>query len=644
MTRDARPMAVTALALAGLLGAALLGPVAATAGGLAAVACLFARPLRPHVARWPWSPLTAAVLLALAPAGLLGLPAQELLAVLLAWLQVRRRLARSGEGDDRTSALLAGLMLLVAAGRVTEPALVVPIAAWWTLLPVVLSCRPVSPRTAALPVAIVAAVSAAAFLLAPRLVASRASEEELTGFSPEVELGAMDELLDDPGVVFRAWLRPAPAGPVYWRGVALDAFDGRQWSSSSAVVPVEVQGPRMLPPGSVVIDVEPVEAGRILFTTGRVVDLDVDPGPVLADGASGYRATVDPRRYQVVALPPFAPGVAGERPIEASPDVLAAATSLPVVLEPRVRALAAEVAGGGEPREQVERLAAWLAQTFVYTRRPGGRGLEAPLEAFLFDTRAGHCEYFATALAVLARARGIPARVVNGFVGGEVDPRTGEWTVRRYHAHSWTEVHLDGWVAVDATPGAAATLHPPEVPRLAALSDALRGAWRRGIVDYDRGDQAGAVLAASRGVERGLDLAPSRGVPWRGLLVLAVAGGGLASGARVVSRRLARRLLDPPPPWPEGPVDRAHERARRHLNAVGVSVPPALPPVEAARWVAERHPGPPADALVELAWLYYEVRLGGRDARAAAAEARRLAARVCEWRRGSRRAVLPEGR
>ncbi|MEQ1506803.1 MAG: hypothetical protein ABMB14_31540 [Myxococcota bacterium] len=145
---------------------------------------------------------------------------------------------------------------------------------------------------------------------------------------------------------------------------------------------------------------------------------------------------------------------------------------------------------------------------------------------------------------------------------------------------------------------------------------------------YDRDAQLGAVWTAARAAERRLPRARASAVPWRGLAVvvgLVAAAGWL--GVRL-GRRVLRRLLDPPDPGPRGPVARGWPRARRLVEARGWAVPSALPPVAAAAWVAERAPGDAADALVELAWLYYGVHLGRADPGPAAVRARALSARI----------------
>jgi hypothetical protein len=256
--------------------------------------------------------------------------------------------------------------------------------------------------------------------------------------------------------------------------------------------------------------------------------------------------------------------------------------------------------------------------------------VEEPLSAFLFEHPAGHCEYFATALAVLARSRGIPTRLVNGFVGGQHDAGSGLWTVRRKDAHTWVEAYDRGWWRIDPTPGPAAA-HALTM-RTVPIDTRLRTAWNDQIVDFDRADQVRALWSAARIGERVLPFTTSRGPPWQSLLALlsATALAGLA--VRGVLRRWESRV-DPLVRSLRGPVARAHRRARRVVADRGWTLPASAPPVEAAQRLRALAPGPAAEALLELAWLYYATAFTDRKPRNAASRARQLARTV---------ATLPE--
>ncbi|MGH1342167.1 MAG: transglutaminase TgpA family protein [Nannocystales bacterium] len=149
-----------------------------------------------------------------------------------------------------------------------------------------------------------------------------------------------------------------------------------------------------------------------------------------------------------------------------------------------------------------------------------------PLEGFLFDTQTGHCEYFATALAVLGREVGIPTRLVNGYYGAHYNALGDFYAVRQADAHSWVEVWFGpeaGWITFDPTPpsGRVAGDDAPLIPALNEAFDALRNAYLEYVIDYN--------LTKQLSLLEGLGMRSSSGqyprVQWRGV---AMWGGGAA--------------------------------------------------------------------------------------------------------------------
>ncbi|HEY5091174.1 MAG TPA: DUF3488 and transglutaminase-like domain-containing protein, partial [Polyangia bacterium] len=138
---------------------------------------------------------------------------------------------------------------------------------------------------------------------------------------------------------------------------------------------------------------------------------------------------------------------------------------------------------------KIAAVVAWLRAGHSYTLRPPKRpdGVD-PVEDFLFDQRAGHCEFFASAAVLMLRAAGVPARYVTGFRGGEWNPLGGYIAVRDERAHAWAEAWVagQGWVRVDATPPATGIAR---AGRFAETSDALDFFWSRWVVGYDLGRQ-----------------------------------------------------------------------------------------------------------------------------------------------------------
>lgn len=625
---NARRIAVDVAVLAGFVALALVGRPDAVAAGIGAVIGLVGHAARGRLDRLPWGGATVGVVVGLGAAVWFGMVPAQALGVLLAYLQCHDRLTSTR--DDRRAIVLAALMLVIGAGVTRDPLFGPAAIAFGVAAPVGLSppgSGRVGARTALLVSGAVAGVAALLFVVAPRGLAGPRDAVELTGFASEVDLGALDQLLDDPAPVFRAAVRPPVRGPIYWRGVGLDGFDGKTWSNGSAPARTAIQPPQHIPGNAVVIEVEPREPG-VMFTSGWPLDVDAGGAQLWADGQGGWSVRTPVDRYRVVAQPPLGPvrdpddpttpALTPFTPPEGDAEALARALQLPPDLDPRIRELGAAVAGEGPAREQLTRLVAHLRAGYSYTRRPRDAGAEGPLSLFLFDRKAGHCEYFAAALAVLARTVGIPARVVNGFVGGVVDPETGWVEVRRYHAHAWVEAHVGGWILVDPTPGPASTTLavPPGGPMLSPV-ERLRRLWDEGLLAYDRTDQLLALLRAARAaqevVEGGADPAESVSLPWRGFVALVGGTLALALVAQQVGRRLARGLIDPPSASPAGPVARAWARARSHVVAKGWRIPPSLPPVDGARWLAAHVDAADADAaaaLLELAWLYYATHLG----------------------------------
>jgi hypothetical protein len=123
-----------------------------------------------------------------------------------------------------------------------------------------------------------------------------------------------------------------------------------------------------------------------------------------------------------------------------------------------------------------------------------------PLSDFLFNVREGHCEYFSTAMAVMVRTLGMPARVVNGFLPGEYNAAAGAYTVRQSDAHSWVEVYFpetDSWITFDPTP-AAGRLEPQRTGVTATIgkyAEALELMWYQYVVGYDKQEQRSLAIS-----------------------------------------------------------------------------------------------------------------------------------------------------
>lgn len=170
---------------------------------------------------------------------------------------------------------------------------------------------------------------------------------------------------------------------------------------------------------------------------------------------------------------------------------------LPADLSSEFRTLAREITAGAETRyDKVDAVMQHLSE-FEYTLelRESDRvqaGAD-PIEGFLFDTKAGHCEYYATAMALLLREVGVPTRNVNGYYGAHYNEVGDFYAVRQADAHSWVEVHFDGlgWVTFDPTPPAGRTAGDDAQlwPAASQLFDALRNSYLEYVIDFNLGKQ-----------------------------------------------------------------------------------------------------------------------------------------------------------
>jgi hypothetical protein len=260
----------------------------------------------------------------------------------------------------------------------------------------------------------------------------------------------------------------------------------------------------------------------------------------------------------------------------------------------------------------------WLQSTHRYTTDlKRDTSIPDPLEDFLFQQSAGHCEYFASAAAMLLRLGGVPTRYVNGFLGGEWNGLRQSITVRDNRAHSWVEAYLGsaGWVRVDATPAAS---RAARMTRFRQVLDAVEMFWNRWVIEYSASQQL--LLARQLSREFGW-LQPHfspRGRHHRlsRAQVLAVVAGSLVLVAVFALRKLPRRravmsglrrgLRGEPP------IFHIYRRTLNRLAAHGFARRPEETPHEyLAR--ARKQGVTAADALAHLTECYAEARYGDVD-------------------------------
>jgi hypothetical protein len=170
-------------------------------------------------------------------------------------------------------------------------------------------------------------------------------------------------------------------------------------------------------------------------------------------------------------------------------------------LDPRIRPLTDKiVATAKSPYERAAAIETYLRTHYGYTLQLSTTKPADPIADFLFVRRRGHCEYFASSMAIMLRILGIPSRVVNGFAGGEFNDITSQYVIRASDAHSWVEAYIpgDGWLAFDPTPGGSVQAHS-EWDRLMLYMDAMSSFWREWVVNYDLAHQLRLTQDATHG-------------------------------------------------------------------------------------------------------------------------------------------------
>ena len=476
--------------------------------------------------------------------------------------------------------------------------------------------------------AFAAPVALVLFLLFPRVpgpfwALPSKSVAGTTGLSDEMTPGTISQLIQSDEIAFRVAFDgpPPPPSERYWRGPVLERFDGWTWRDLDRLPllnpRMELRGPRY----RYRITLEP---------HGRAWLLALDFPATWSD-----REAILTNEFQLVARKPVDTTRALE--VESWPEAIpetrlgpfmrAINLRLPEGRNPRSVALAEELrqAAPSDAAFVQAVLARFREEAFVYTLQPPLLSGGHPVDEFLFRTRRGFCEHYASAFTLLARAAGIPARVVTGYQGGEMNPFSDRLVVRQSDAHAWSEVWLEGrgWTRVDPTAAVAperielslgeALPEGETVPGLRLRSvaglrelaqswDALNSAWTDWVLGY--GPERQLALLARLGL---------RGADWRALVIgltIFVAAIMLA-----LTLWLALRLRAPSPPE----ALRLYREFCRRLAQAGIARAPHEGPRDFAERVAAARPALAAE-VGQVTRLYTALRYepGADDALLAA--------------------------
>lgn len=430
------------------------------------------------------------------------------------------------------------------------------------------------------------------FVMVPRLAGPLWGHMDpgtgITGLSNIMTPGSIRSLVLSDELAFRVRFegQVPKAEQLYWRGPVLWQHEGGVWREGEVreLRPPEIASRGAASDYSVLLEANGTRWLPALDMPLRGSNPDAYRGP--AGELMALRRVAGRRTYRVSSaleyqLQRVLPAATREAALQLAPGDA-----------PRLRAMVETWQSEGAAGADLVRRALALIrdQPFRYTLEPPPLSGD-PIDSFFFDTRAGYCEHFASAFAVLMRAAGIPARIVTGYLGAHQNPIAGHWLVYQADAHAWTELWLpqQGWVRVDPT----AAIAPERVEsnlrtrfaaggvtansaaagaadwlfRLAMSWDALEERWNRWVIGYDHRTQRtlwdgladAAALLLPAGVALSVIIALSVWVSsWR---------------ARVSS-----------------PADRAFQRFCRRLGRAGHPRSPTEGPASYARRVAAARP------------------------------------------------------
>lgn len=497
-----------------------------------------------------------------------------------------------------------------------------------------------SRRLAVLTLLLTAAVlmlTAGLFLIVPRTARMAATlfpaTARLTGFSTSVDLGGFGGIARDNRAVMHvlSYSRPLPPG-LRWRGTSLSRFDGRRWFEPAlpghsipalpgpAVIAGELQrsrrdGHRLL----YRVDIQNADTGT-LFVAGipEFINLDAfqnaDPA-ILQTPSEALRVLAPAReslRYEVSAH--------HARPL---PGTLSAAErirylQLPSV-DPRITALGKEWAGSGSPEQHAGRIQQSLRSSFRYKLDGPPAPVADPLADFLFVRKEGYCEYFASAMAVMLRSQGTPARVVTGFQSGYFNPVSGMQVIRASDAHAWVEAWFEdrGWTTFDPTPTAPNAKDGGLLSRFDLYLDAADNLWQEWVISYDVGHQV-TLAARFENRFRSGTVWPDfrvRAIPvlkrWGPLSALLLLAAFLSPRLYRPLRKAARlrRLIRSG--GSAGEAGELYARMLENLAKRGHTKPPAATPLEFASGLSQMLPPGEAGSVARFTSLYNAVRFGG---------------------------------
>jgi protein-glutamine gamma-glutamyltransferase len=523
-------------------------------------------------------------------------------------------------------------------------------------------------------------------------------EGSVTGFTDVVKLGTGRVISTSPQVVMEYAIQDEQGVPLgssttvyYLRGAVLDRYQNGMWTSSEGGVLRDIDHGRDGSPMTPIAHIEgPVLVQKVTMRT-RVGNRQHVPlfamwKPVRVELSQPTRVRVHHHGIIELDLPvPFTYLVRSSLPAAVSDETVLRRTPASFPSE-SIRELATQIVVAarmeadpslrpvGDDVHAARAIQEYLRNNYGYTLEEPALppGADA-IEHFLFTTRTGHCEYFASAMVAMCRTIGINARMVAGYVAAEYQEGAGHYLVRQSNAHAWVEVEagvlverqvdaLGRWRQFDPTPpGDLARLHRPPptlLGRVRQMFGAVEYAWNSTVVGFSesdrkkllgvQGDESYQTLHRLNRLAQKIQIGGAKlflAAVASGVIafsVVAIGGFGLVHFHRLLARARGRWMglpLDVDP----GADQPYYRDLLRILRKAGMAKPPWQPPLAFAQTLDESQNQPAAAAAMrQIGVLYYRLRFGGgevtsQERRAAAAKVRELRLTLRRQRREAAR-------
>jgi transglutaminase-like putative cysteine protease len=381
------------------------------------------------------------------------------------------------------------------------------------------------PLTAFALIVIIIAIATPMFFFIPRvggagIGADPGGVSTRSGFSDRIQLGGIGRIQQNDEVVMRVRLDGNDTtGGLRWRGIALDTFDGQAWSKSRP----NIREPRDKADRDIIqvdyatgreslllqtVYLEPLDT-PVLFAAPRAVGVQGNFSMLMRDvyGAIYFQRAGERISYRVLSDTSLPPPQTLRADRAGYPVQFSNYLQLPAGFDKRIENLAASVTANARNRFDAAFMVENYLQTqFGYTLEQKAGGSD-PVADFLFNVREGHCEYFATAMALMLRSQGVAARVVTGFQQGDYNETADVFVVRQRHAHAWVEVYFPGeetWVTFDPTPAAGQGTEVATAgltDQFAKYLEALEMFWIQYFVAFDNQEQRSLFTSVKRGFQ-----------------------------------------------------------------------------------------------------------------------------------------------